>query len=167
MPSGNKPLPEQKLTEIHYSDVIMGDIASQITSLAIVYSTVYSGTDQRKHQSSASLAFVLGIHRRPVNSLHKWPVTRKIFPFDDITMSMSPYGITRQQWVDDTENEWSSHWLLNNKVHIRLPKNIKNCSSHHKLSAEFEIALVANKGTSSSHSSPLNLHILHPQQSLF
>ena len=47
----------------HYIDVIMGTIASQITSLTIVYSTVYSGADQRKHQSSASLAFVRGIHR--------------------------------------------------------------------------------------------------------
>ena len=68
----------------HYNDVIMGLIASQITSLTIVYSTVYSDVDQRKHQSSASLAFVRGIHRGPVNSPHKWPVTRKMFPFDDI-----------------------------------------------------------------------------------
>ena len=68
----------------HYSDVIMGTIASQITSLAIVYSTVYSDADQRKHQSSASPAFVRGIHRGPVNSPHKWPVTRKMFPFDDV-----------------------------------------------------------------------------------
>ena len=49
----------------HYSDVIMGTIASQITSLTIVYSTIYSDADQRKHQSSASLAFVRGIHRGP------------------------------------------------------------------------------------------------------
>ena len=61
-----------------------GVIASQITSLTIVYSTVYSDADQRKHQSSASLAFVRGIHRGPVNSRHKWPVTRKMFPFDDV-----------------------------------------------------------------------------------
>ena len=64
----------------------MGTIASQITSLTIVYSTVYSGADQSKHQSSASLAFVWGIHRGPVNSPHKWPVTRKMFPFDDVIM---------------------------------------------------------------------------------
>ena len=50
------------------------------------YSTVYSGADQRTHQSSTSLAFVWGIHRWPVNSLHKWPVTRKMFPFDDVIM---------------------------------------------------------------------------------
>ena len=62
----------------------MGAIASQITSLAIVYSTVYSGADQRKHQSSASLAFAWGIHQWPVNSPHKWSVTRKMFPFDDV-----------------------------------------------------------------------------------
>ena len=65
--------------EIRYNDVIMGVMASQITSLTIVYSIVYLGADQRKHQSSASLAFVWWIHRRPVNSLHKGPVTRKWF----------------------------------------------------------------------------------------
>ena len=64
----------------------MGAIASQITSLTIVYSTVYSDADQRKHQSSASLAFVREIHRGPVKSPHKWPVTRKKFPFDDVIM---------------------------------------------------------------------------------
>ena len=65
-------------------DIIMGTMASQITNLTIVYSTVYSIADQRKHQSSASLAFMWGIHRWPVNSPHKWPVTRKMFPFDDV-----------------------------------------------------------------------------------
>ena len=71
-------------SNIHYNGVIMGAIASQITSLTIVYSTIYSDADQRKHQSSASLAFVWWIHRGPVNSPHKWPVTRKMFPFDDV-----------------------------------------------------------------------------------
>ena len=68
----------------HYNDVIMGAMTSQITSLTIVYSTVNSGADQRKNQSYASLAFVQGIHRWPVNSPHKGPVTRKMFPFDDV-----------------------------------------------------------------------------------
>ena len=58
----------------HYSDVIMCAMASQITSLTIVYSAVYSGADQRKHQSSTSLSFVRGIHRWPVISPHKGPV---------------------------------------------------------------------------------------------
>ena len=64
----------------------MSAIASQIASLTIDYSIVYSDADQRKHQSSASLVFVRGIHRGPVNSPHKWPVTRKMFPFDDVIM---------------------------------------------------------------------------------
>ena len=65
----------------------MGAMAAQITSLTIAYLTVYPGADQRKHQSSASLAFVWGIHRWPVNSPHKEPVTRKMFPFDDAIMA--------------------------------------------------------------------------------
>ena len=81
----NECLHQQRFLR-HYDDVIMGTIASQITSLTSVYSTVYSGADQSKHQSSASLAFVWGIHRGPVNSPHKWPVTRKMFPFDDVIM---------------------------------------------------------------------------------
>ena len=68
----------------------MGAMASHITSLTIVFSTVYSGAGQRKHQSSTSLAFVWGIHRWPVNSPHKWPVTRKVFPFDDVIMITHP-----------------------------------------------------------------------------
>ena len=66
----------------------MGAIASQITSLTIVYSTDYSDADQRKHQSSASLAFVWGLHRWPVNSPQKGPVTPKMFPFDDVIMEI-------------------------------------------------------------------------------
>ena len=61
----------------------MGAVASQITSLKMVFSTVYSDADQRKHQIPASLVFVRGIHRGPM----KWPVTRKMFPFDDVIMS--------------------------------------------------------------------------------
>ena len=63
----------------HYSDVIMSSLTSQITSVSIVYPTVSSSADQRKHQSSASLAFVMGIHRWPVNSPHKGPVTWECF----------------------------------------------------------------------------------------
>ena len=66
----------------------MTTIASQITSLTIIYPTFYSGADQSKHQSSASLVFVWGIHWGPVNSPHKGPVTRKMFPIDDVIMVM-------------------------------------------------------------------------------
>ena len=72
----------------HYDDVIMDSIASQITSLTIVYSTAHLGADQSKNQSSASLAFVWEIHRWPVNFPHKWPVTRKMFPFVDVIMHL-------------------------------------------------------------------------------
>ena len=78
----------------HYDDVIMTMLASQITSLTVVYSIVYSGVNQRKHQSSASLAFVREIHRGPMNFPHKWPVTRKMFPFDDVIMRTR-----KQQWT--------------------------------------------------------------------
>ena len=76
----------KKIIQHHYNDVIRSTMTSQITSLAIVYSTVYSGADQRKLQSSTSLAFVRGIHRWPMNSLHKGPVTRNMFLFDDVIM---------------------------------------------------------------------------------
>ena len=77
-------MPTTKLN--HYCDVIMGAMASQVTILTSVYWTVYSAVDQRKHQSSASLAFVRVIDQWPVNYPHRWPVTRKMFPFDDVTM---------------------------------------------------------------------------------
>ena len=76
----------------HYNGIIMGAMASQITSVSIVYSTVYSGADQRKHQSSASLAFVMGIHRWLVNCPHKGAVTRKMYPFDDVIMHHTKTG---------------------------------------------------------------------------
>ena len=78
--------------ETQFYDVIMGAMASQITSLAVVYSTVYSGGYHRKHQGPASLACVWGIHLSPVNSPYKWSVTRKMFPFDDVIMERDEQG---------------------------------------------------------------------------
>ena len=74
-----------------YGGVIMSAMAFQITSVTIVYWTVYSGAAQRKHRSSASLVFVRGNHRWPVNSPHKGPVTRETFPFDDVIMRVFVY----------------------------------------------------------------------------
>ena len=108
---------------IHYGDGIMGTMVSQITSLTTVYSTVYSDADQRKHQSSASLAFV-----RPVNSPHKWQVTRKMFPFDDVIM------YREQQWrsdgspsvsIDGVSNHQPHHCLLNRLFRRRSEKTSK------------------------------------------
>ena len=87
----------------HYSTVIMDAIASHITSLTIVYSTVYTGADQRKHQSSASLAFVRRIHRWPVNYPHKGPVTRQMFPIDDVIMYCK-----------------ENNWKVNKEEHISI-----------------------------------------------
>ena len=71
----------------HFDDVIISVMVPQTTGILIVYSTVCSGTDQRKHQSSVSLAFVRWIHQWLVNSPHKGPVTRIMFSFDDIIMA--------------------------------------------------------------------------------
>ena len=81
----------------HYSDVIMSVMVSQITGISIVCSTVCSATVQRKHQSSVSLVFVRGIHWWLVDSLHKGPVTRKMFPFDDVIMPYWGFPTTDQR----------------------------------------------------------------------
>ena len=89
--------PYPKSVEATYSDDIMSALASQITGASMVCSTDCSGADQRKHQSSASLAFVRGIHRWPVNSPHKGPVTREMFPFHNVIMATyNPSHIIRR-----------------------------------------------------------------------
>ena len=111
--TGNKPLPESVIFQFHYCDVMMGVIVSQITSLMIVYSIVHSSADQRKHQSTASLAFVPGIHQWLVNSQHKRPVMRKMFPFDD----------------DDDDDNGDSRWPTANADGLRRRRchfNIKD-----------------------------------------
>ena len=140
----------------HYSEVIMDTMASQITSLMIVYSTIYSGADERQHQGSVSLAFVRGIHGWRVNSPHKGPVTWKMFPFDDVIMialleglkvgSLTTFNANRktpcrrsiktQLWVTrmvikpDQRNPWIKDQLWNNLLstilHLQLP-NFVSC----------------------------------------
>ena len=72
----------------------MSSTSSQITSVSMVCSIVGSGADRRRHQSSASLAVVRGIHRWLVNSPHKWPVTWKMFLFDDVIMNNTQIIVT-------------------------------------------------------------------------
>ena len=90
----------------HCNDVIMSAVASQITSVSIVCLAVGSGADQWKHQSSASLSFVRGIHRSLVNSAHKRPVTRKMFPFDDVIMKKPQQSTTTCVCIGP-ENHWA------------------------------------------------------------
>ena len=109
-----EPLPSY----FHYNDVIMGMIVSQITSLTIVYSTVHSGADQRKHQSSASMAFVRGIHRFPVIS-GEWK-------YDILVLSKSLYGAyrvgTNQHELDNglAMHHYLNQWCLNTLKHFSL-----------------------------------------------
>ena len=114
---------------VHYGDVMMGAIASQITSLTIVYSTVYSDADQRKHQSSALLAFVRGIHRGPVNSPHKWPVTRKICPYDDVIMRVCQRGLLEYRYPSETHLKSCNIWLVQ-IIHFGFQILLKVCTEH-------------------------------------
>ena len=114
----------------HYNDVIMGAVASQITSLTIVYSTVYSGTDQSKHQSSASLAFVWGIHRGPVNSLHKWPVMWKMFPFDDVIMVHN--DVSHNKKITQTEEKKVTKKCCS-PFFLSKPSYINNTGLHNEI----------------------------------
>ena len=112
----------------------MSAMASQITSLTSVYSSVYSGTDQRKHQSSASLAIVQGIHRSPVNSPHKGPVTRKMFPFGD---GSSHILVTRQGAKHIACTMLTCYWL----THWGLVMNCVNIGSGNALSPGWHQAI--------------------------
>ena len=108
----------------HHSDVIISMMASRITSLTIVYSTVYPSVDEIKHQISASLAFVRGIHRWPVNSPHKWPVTRKMFPFDDVIMDcyvlLWSLCFVLRGWWDSPFASWFFHGKNKNVSTINI-----------------------------------------------
>ena len=105
----------------------------QITSLMILYSTVYSDADQRKHQSSTSLAFLRGIHRGPVNSPHKLPVTRKMLPFDDVIMRRIIFhgrcfamDINSLKLYQSNSN-WYMFWIIT--FHVRVVKMILSIDS--------------------------------------
>ena len=101
----------------HFSDVVISATTSQITGVSVVYSAVCSGTDQRKHQSSASLAFGRGIRRWPVSSPHKGSRTRKMFPFDVImTCSYRLVVCNRFSFVSVTGTEYSKSIAQGNTV---------------------------------------------------
>ena len=139
----------------------MSAMASQITGVSIC-STVCSGADHRKHQSSVSLAFVREIHRWPVNSPHKGPVARKMFPFDDVIMIKSAldfyhlstseivrrrhgsvypvYSTESLRWRHNGPDSDSNHQphdcLLNRFIQTQIKENIK-APRHWPLCGEF------------------------------
>ena len=111
---------------MHYSDVIMSALQSQIAGVSIVCSAVYSGADQGKHQSSAALTFVRGIQRWPVDSAQKGPVLRKIFLFDDAQWIL--WGclwprayVGRQFW-----KQGSRGWNFGTSIHYFLSTKSSN-----------------------------------------
>ena len=70
-------------TRVHYSDVIKGAMTSHHPHDCLL-NRLFRRRTTNTPKLYTSLAFVRGIHRWPVNSPHKWPVTRNIFPFDDV-----------------------------------------------------------------------------------
>ena len=118
----------------HYSDVIMSTVESQITCLRIVYSAVYSGANRRKHQSSALLAFVRGIHRSPVHSPHKGPVARKMFPFHDVIMPTLNWKPRTTSWnnslIYPTDDVFFCVSLTNCWTHSRVAGYLRYYDVH-------------------------------------
>ena len=106
----------------HYSEAIIGAMVFQITGVSIVCSTVCSSAGKIKYQISASLAFVRGNHRWPVDSPHKDPVKRKIFLSDDIMVEA--YGV--YEWL---------HGIAWDRAHILFPTTTeRQLGSHTRFS---------------------------------
>ena len=150
-----------KVGQQHYSDIIMGWTASKITSLAIAYSTVYTGADQRKHQSSASLAFVQGIRLWPGNSPHKWPVTLKMFLFDDAIMCWEKLLNCAMIFLAATKQLYEWYFLsvcpsvrLSVRLSVCLSVRLSVCPpvtpfwlcSHHRIIMKFSGVITLDQG---------------------
>ena len=110
----------------HYCDVIMAwwrlkPPASRLFSQPSIQAHKEK-KDQRNLQSSASLAFVWGIHRLPVNSRHKWPVTRKMFPFDDVIMKSARAfnEAGNSYWRHAMESQSTSQAFCEAPVNVKL-----------------------------------------------
>ena len=114
----------------HYNDIIMSIMASQITCVSIVCSTVCWGADQRKHQSSMSLAFVMGIHRLPVDFPYKGTVIRKIVPFDDVSSCWAIIWMLKCQYDIPEEYGWISRMTSTRMCYIIIMKMYTNIWHH-------------------------------------
>ena len=100
----------------HYNDVIMRAMASQITNLTIVHSTVYAGADKKPKLRVSGLC--AGIHRWPVNSPHKLPVTREMFPFDDVFVRFTQTAIEAGTGINNYIPYFMWKWLY---IHAIIP----------------------------------------------
>ena len=119
---------------MHHNDVIMTTIASKIISLTTVYSTVYSDADQRKHQSSASLAFVWGIHRDRWIPRIKGQLRGKCFHFDDVIMGIL---FTCSPWLCFIVVRY---WLLYHYCGVTLSLDFLLMGTHLSLKAALLLA---------------------------
>ena len=112
----------------HYDDVIMSAIASQITSLTIIYSTVYPGADPSNIKAPRHWPLW------PVNSPHKWPVTRKMFPFDDVIVGylITTHPKSLQTWTNSGTGNSLLPVVERNARTLRWRHNERDCVSNHQ-----------------------------------
>ena len=132
----------------------MSVLASQITSISTVCSVVCSGVHKRKHQNSASLAFVRVIHLWPMDSPRKGPVTRKMFPFDHVIMGYSRSCFLcalqlRHNEGNDVSNHQPHDGLLNRLLRRRSKKTSKLrvtgiCARNSPVTGEFPTQRASN-----------------------
>ena len=104
----------------HYHDVIMSTMASEITSLTLVYSTVYSRRRSKKTSKLRVTGLCVGNSPVTVNSSHKGPVTRKMFPFDDVIMTCCSFiiSVCALKWAFFS-NSKSNHTICNSMTSSR------------------------------------------------
>ena len=108
--------------QYHNDDVIMTPMAPQITRLAVVYSIVYSGVDKKKHQSSASLAFVRGIHRDRWIPRSKGQLRGKCFHL--MTSSCIEQFVLEIRWrlrISDAEPSSNFEYKVCHKIRMLFP----------------------------------------------
>ena len=111
----------------------MSAMAPQITGVSIVRSTVFSGADERKHQSSASLAFVRGIHRLPVVSHRKGPVTW--IPFVWFWFHIAPGQSFRVALIIFVTNQYFADFFYFSESMLRNWYETIGCKMHSYISS--------------------------------
>ena len=113
----------------HYSDVIMGATASHFNSLTIVYSTVYSGAEHRKHRSSTPLAFVWGIYR------DRWIPAQKVDNAEKVSIWWRHHDNMGNELQDYTKNN------PYNLIKIKVKQNRIHTIQYKQLTFEYKASL--------------------------